>query len=85
MNCDECNKAVKDETALWFAERANKRQFIVILLLIISLVASNVYWVNRDHEFETIETWQEVTQDSGENGYNNFVGGDYYGEAKNQD
>ncbi|MEE0968168.1 MAG: hypothetical protein U0M06_02190 [Clostridia bacterium] len=53
----------------------------VIVALIVLLVGSNIAWIVYESQFETVETWeQEVIQDA-ENGENNFVGGDYYGEA----
>lgn len=63
-------------------ERTIKRLWIVILVLIALLAGSNGAWIWYESQFEVTETiTQEVTQDS-ENGSNQFVGGDYYGEAK---
>lgn len=43
------------------AERANKRQWIVILLLIVLLVGSNALWLYRESQFTDEVT--TVTQD----------------------
>ena len=92
MNCEEC-KAVRaeqpvpylaHESAMARSERKEKRLIAVIFLLIILLVVSNCIWILYEAQFETIETTtQEVTQDA-ENGTNNFVGGDYLGEADSE-
>lgn len=69
------------EAARW--ERANKRLWIVILVLIILLAG----WIWYESQFEdVVTTTQTVTQDTGSGNGNNtftgdFIGGDYYGEA----
>lgn len=56
----------------------------VIALLIVLLVGSNVGWLIYQSQFEVVEeTYQEVVQDA-ENGENHFIGGDFVGEADNQ-
>ena len=56
----------------------------VIALLIVLLVGSNVGWLIYQSQFEVVEeTYQEVIQDA-ENGKNHFIGGDFVGEADNQ-
>lgn len=73
------------EAARW--ERANKRLWIVILVLIILLAGSNGAWIWYESQFEdVVTTTQTVTQDTGSGNGNNtftgdFIGGDYYGEA----
>lgn len=44
-------------------ERANKRLWIVILVLIIAFVSSNVYWVWRENQYEDVVTMIEAEQD----------------------
>ena len=59
------------EGAMARMERANKRLWIVILILIILLVGSNVAWLSYESQFEeTSTTTNEVTQelDSGDGG-----------------
>jgi cytoskeletal protein RodZ len=62
-------------------ERREKRFIWIIAILILLLVLTNALWIWYESQLETVETWeQEVIQDA-ENGENQFVGGDYYGEA----
>ena len=69
------------ESAMARSERHNKRLWIVILVLIGALIGTNLAWIIYNSQFEVVETWeQEVVQDA-ENGENNFIGGDYYGET----
>lgn len=69
------------ESAMARSERHNKRLWIVILVLIAALIGTNLAWIIYNSQFEVVETWeQEVVQDA-ENGENNFIGGDYYGET----
>lgn len=66
------------------AERSNKRLWIVALVLIATLVASNLAWVIYEAQFETVEE-TTVTQDN-ENGDNNYIGNDgdiNYGQTGN--
>ena len=65
------------------AERRNKRNFILILVLIIALVLSNAGWIYYESQF--VDEVTTITQDN-ENGYNNFIGNDgdiYNGETDN--
>ena len=85
-NCQTDNAKVTvpyvvHESAMARSERHNKRLWIVILVLIGALIGTNLAWIIYNSQFEVVETWeQEVAQDA-ENGENNFIGGDYYGEA----
>ena len=68
-------------------ERMNHRLWITTLVLILSLIASNLAWFFYEQQFETYEeTTQEVTQSAeSESGdaVNKFIGGDeYYGEIE---
>ena len=69
-------------------ERLNKRLFIIILVLIAALIATNLGWLIYEKQFETItesettETYEyNVEQEADGNGNNNFIGGD--GEITN--
>ena len=53
------------------AERRQKRDFIVILILIIALVLSNAGWIYYESQWETVSVTQE-----NEDGYNNYIGND---------
>lgn len=58
------------------AERTNKRLWILCIILIILLVATNAIWIYYENQFEdVVETTQEVVQENSD-GVNNFVGGD---------
>lgn len=72
------------ESEMLHRERTERRLWIVILLLIAALVASNVGWLWYESQFETVITTQTVMQDA-EDGKNVFVGGDFYGEANRND
>lgn len=68
-------------------ERTTKRMWVLLIILAALLVASNIGWIIYESQFETVtETtiMQEVQQEA-ETGSNRFIGGDYYGEANNQD
>ena len=64
-------------------DRIIKRLWIVILLLIVLLVASNCAWLyyESQHETETVTT-QTVTQHTDTGGNNDFVGGDKVGNPE---
>ena len=68
-------------------ERVNNRLWVVVIILIAVVVITNGLWIWYESQWEVVhETTQEVTQDTGNgNGTNNFVGGDYYGEADSKD
>ena len=67
-------------------ERVIKRLWIVIILLIVLLVASNGAWLWYESQWETVEsTTQEVEQITDGGGSNSFVGGDVYGSSEGQD
>ena len=62
------------------AERTIKRLWVLVILLIVLLVATNGAWLWYESQWETVqETTQTVTQEG--SGANQFVGGDYYGTA----
>ena len=44
------------ESAMARMERANKRSFIIILILILALIATNTGWIIYESQFETVET-----------------------------
>lgn len=64
-------------------ERAQKRLFILCLVIFLLFVGSNCAWLWYESQFKYVETTeQQVTQDTGESGNNNFVGGDYIGDTE---
>lgn len=60
-----------------------KSLIAVVLVLIVLLVGSNIAWIIYENSFEDYVITQDVEQDA-DNGTNNFVGGDYYGEAEDK-
>ena len=86
-NCNGCEELerkpetipyIVHESALARAERTIKRMWVLVILLIILLTATNAGWIWYESQFEDV--YQEVTQDA-ESGTNTFVFGDHYGEA----
>jgi uncharacterized protein YpmB len=67
------------ESTMARMERANKRSFIIIIILIIALIATNAGWVIYESQFETVETTNIEAEQDGAGV--NIVGGDdiYYG------
>lgn len=76
------------ESALARMERTIKRLWILVIIVFAALVITNGAWIWYESQFEDITMTQDVTQDSGEGGTNNFngnvVNGDYHGETENQ-
>lgn len=71
------------ESACTRLERANRRLWVVVLVLLAVLLATNAAWIYYESQWQVVEstettTTQTVTQD-GEN--NKFIGGDAYGET----
>lgn len=67
-----------------FAERTVKRLWVIIILLIVMLVATNAGWIWYNAQFEDVTTTtQEVTQDveTGEGSAIISGIGDVYGEG----
>ena len=63
-------------------ERANKRLWIVIILLIVCLVGSNLAWTIYESQFQDVVVTQE-----NESAPNSYIGNDgdiTYGQANNQ-
>ncbi|MBO7712405.1 MAG: hypothetical protein J6S85_02480 [Methanobrevibacter sp.] len=60
------------------AERTQKRLIKVIIMLIALLVATNFAWIIYEAQYEDLT--QTVTQEA-DNGTNEFIGGDFYGDT----
>lgn len=66
-------------------ERANKRSFILNVILIIMFLATNIGWLYYESQFETTQTQViKAEQDSGNGGNNYIIGGDY-GKTESDD
>lgn len=82
-NCSNCNHENKNpeavpyivhESAMARAERSAKRLWVVVILLIVMLVATNGAWIWYESQFETVETTKVIQENA--DGYNNYVGND---------
>ena len=62
------------EASMARSERAVKRLWATIILLILLLVGSNAAWIWWNNQWETVESW-EITQEN-EDGNNNYIGND---------
>ena len=62
--------------------KEKKRWFILVIILLVLFVASNIYWIIRDHSFivEEIRFTAEQETDGGGNNYATY--GDYYGSTE---
>ena len=94
MDCETCKEKRKviaqtpkdvpyiaHESAVARLERVIKRLWVLALVLIILLTASNAAWIWYESQFEEVRIEQE-----NESGYNNFIGNDgdiYNGETDN--
>ena len=94
MDCETCKEKRKviaqtpkdvpyiaHESAVARLERVIKRLWVLVLVLIVLLAASNAAWLYYESSFEEIRIEQE-----NESGYNNFIGNDgdiYNGETDN--
>ncbi len=64
-------------------ERANKRLWIVIIILIVALIGSNAGWLYYENSFEDVTVEQEVDTGMGD-AYVHGVGDIYYGENQTE-
>lgn len=93
MNCKECKEKRNELQTVPFvvleadrsrSERRERRHFIIELVLILLLVATNAAWLWYESQFETViettTTFEGVEQEV--EGSNYIVGGDMNGEAK---
>ena len=93
MSCDKCTKNstvaeipfIVYEAEMERNDRQFKRMWIALILLIILLVFSNALWIWYTKQFERAETTTTTTQtveQEAQDGDNQFVGGNYYGETE---
>ena len=98
MDCETCKEKRKviaqtpkdvpyiaHESAVARLERVIKRLWVLALVLILLLAASNAAWIWWESQYQTIET--TITQENAD-GYNNYIGNDgdiVNGNADNQD
>lgn len=95
MDCENCKNKQPEMVSRYAMEElsarqdiANRRSFVINIILIVLLLASWIGFFIYESQFETASTstmTQEVEQQADGDGSNNFVGGDYYGNsAENQ-
>lgn len=88
MNNNEVSIPYVIESSMSRLERSNRRMWILCIIMFVSLVISNCCWIWYESQWEDVVTTQEitqdVTQDSGDNGYNNFIGGDAHGYTESK-
>lgn len=72
------------ESAMARMERANKRNFIIIIILILALIATNAGWIIYESQFETVETTTIEAEQSGAD-VNIIGGGDIQYGAESKD
>ena len=98
MDCEACKEKrmviaqtpkdvpyIAHESAVARLERVIKRLWVLALVLIVLLAASNAAWILWESQYQTIET--ATTQENAD-GYNNYIGNDgdiVNGNADNQD
>ena len=66
-------------------ERANKRLWIVIIILIVALCVTNAAWVVYESQFEVVEESTFQTEQETEDGDNIVVGGNYNVKTESDD
>lgn len=92
MNCETCKERQKQtepvpyivhESAMARAERANRRLWIALILVIVLLVGSNIGWMVYENQFVDETTTVEQEVDTGEgDAFVAGVGDVIYGESK---
>ena len=68
------------ESTMARLDRLNKRNFIVILVLLVLLFATNGAWLYHEKQYDVVTETTTITQ-TNEDGVNNFIGND--GEITN--
>lgn len=64
-------------------ERANRRLWVVVILLILMLVGSNAGWLYYESQFEDSVTTTTIDATQDGSGNNTVVGGDYGTKSEN--
>jgi len=72
------------ESALLHADKANKRSFIVIVILLIALLGTNAGWIYYESQWTVVDTTQ-VEQNADNGSDITYVGGDQYGSETDSD
>lgn len=75
------------ESALARLDRTNRRLFILCVILILLLLATNIGWLYWENQWEDVVVTQDVKSDGDSDLQLQNIGGDYYGgdtKADNQ-
>lgn len=73
------------ESAMTKQEVANKRMFVIILVLIFALIASNLGWICYENQWQYVDSYSFSAEQEGENNnVENITVGDNYGKADSQ-
>lgn len=72
------------ESTMARMERANKRNFIIIIILILALIATNAGWIIYESQFETVETSTQIEAEQNGADVNIVGGGDINYGAESQ-
>lgn len=90
-SCDGCNEKmsipyVVHEATATRLERINTRLWVVILILIFALIASNLAWIIYEKQFDVVEKNVEIECQRDSAGINIVSGGNvsYGTESQNQ-
>lgn len=67
-------------------ERTNRRLWILCIILILTLIATNAGWLYYESQWQYVQsdTSFEVEQDGEENNVSGITFGDNYGQTENQ-
>ena len=94
MDCDNCKNKQPEMVSRYALDElaarqdiANRRSFIINVILIVLLLASWIGFFAYESQFEDQVITQEISQDTdgGDNSYSgDIIGGDYYGETNDQ-
>ena len=66
-------------------ERTNKRAFILNVILILILLATNIGWLYYESQFTDEKVVIEAEQKADKDSSNYIIGGDYGGKSESQD
>lgn len=70
-------KGLEADVYSWYMERANKRLFILCIILLIGLFGTFTLWMLREQEFAKEVITIEADQEADGLGRNYVIGGDY--------
>lgn len=90
-SCDGCNEKISipyavHEATVTRLERINTRLWVVILILIFALIASNLAWIIYEKQFDVVEKNVKIECQQNSDGINIVSGGNvsYGTESQNQ-